>query len=712
MPQTIGLIFLLFLSSISLSQSEDPFGDSILVLIENSNHDSTKVNLYQSWSDNIYLSDPEKAQTITELTDSICRKNMNREISPQERKFFEKKWAVMQRFQGEYYRNTADYEKAEEYYNSSLTAFRKLEDKSGEAKALGNIGLVYLDKSDYTTAFDYMNQSLKINEEIQDSLNIASNLLNMGLVFYYQANYDKALGYFKDSYEVSNEMGAKAKAANTLNNIGAIYFQTDVIDSAETYFAKSLVLREELDDKRGMASSNLNLGLIAQRKENFNLAMEYFLKSRDLSEEINDKGALIGVNINIGATYAYREMYAEAIKYTMYAYNDAVEIGDLPDKREAANTLFQVYELKGDYKNAFDYHKIYIQTRDSILDLESQQSVLEQEANLSIAKQHLADSLDFVKQEEINQIAHDKDLENEANFRYVLYGGIAVLLIIGLLILRGYQQKKKDNEIIALQRDEVEKQKAIVELTHQEIRDSIDYAKRIQSAILPNARFINSLLPKSFVFYQPKDVVAGDFYWLEKVGDTTLFAAADCTGHGVPGAMVSVVCHNALNRAVRELKILDPGKILDEVRRMILEEFANSDEEVQDGMDISLCALKGNELKFAGANNPLWLLRNKELIEIKGDKQPVGKFDLAKPFETHDVQLESSDQIYLFSDGLIDQFGGDKGKKFKAKALRELLLENAHKSMAEQKIIIQSSFTKWMGDLEQVDDICLLGIRI
>ena len=706
----LGFLFLV-LASVSFGQ-EQAFIDSVKILIRNAQHDSVKVNIYDDWATEVLYSDPVKSHELALKMDSICLRNLNLEISPKEQVYFETKWAIIQNYQGEYYRNNSNYEKALECYEASISVKKKYNDKSGEAKSLGNIGLLYLDKSNYTKSFEYLNKSLKINEEIKDSLNIASNLLNMGLVFYYQANYDKALGYFKQSYGVSSRAGAKTKAANTLNNIGAIYFQTAQIDSAEYYFAESLELREELNDKRGMASSLLNLGLISQRKEDLDGAMDYFLKSRAISEELGDKGALIGVNINIGSTYAYRKMYDEALKYTLFAYEDAVELGDLPDKREAANTLYLVYEYKGDFKNAYKYHKIYIETRDSIVDVQSQQQVLEQEASYAISKQHLADSLAFVTQQEIDKVAHEKDLESEANRRYILYGGILVLFVIAGLILRSNRQKKKDNELIAAQKEEVEKQKAIVELTHKEIRDSIDYAKRIQSAILPNQRLIKSVIANAFIYYQPKDVVAGDFYWVHETDDLKMIASADCTGHGVPGAMVSVVCHNALNRAVREFALTDPGLILDKAREIILDEFADSDDDVKDGMDISLVVIKGNELKFAGANNPLWILRNRELIEYKGDKQPVGKFDLAKSFESKTIKLEQNDQLYLFTDGIIDQFGGEKGKKFKANALRELIKEIGLKSMGEQKIIIQKSINQWMGDLEQVDDMCMIGIKV
>ena len=253
-----------------------------------------------------------------------------------------------------------------------------------------------------------------------------------------------------------------------------------------------------------------------------------------------------------------------------------------------------------------------------------------------------------------------------------------------------------------------------LEQAHEEIMDSIAYAKRIQTAILPPDRIVKEYLPDSFVLYIPKDVVAGDFYWMENVNGTILFAAADCTGHGVPGAMVSVVCNNALNRSVREFGLSDPGEILTKARKIIIKEFEKSEEEVKDGMDISLCAFNPTQLtlKFAGAHNPLWLLREEEIIETKGDKQPVGKFDQLNPFTTHHIDIQKGDLFYIFSDGYVDQFGGEKGKKFKAKALRSLLLDIKDKPLLEQRDEIKKTFDEWKGNLEQVDDVCIIGVRV
>jgi len=312
--------------------------------------------------------------------------------------------------------------------------------------------------------------------------------------------------------------------------------------------------------------------------------------------------------------------------------------------------------------------------------------------------------------------------------------GLTIIGLIYLLVKGRMKALKKRSELleetvtqrtaeVVEQKREAERQKEIVEEKQQEITDSITYAKRIQDAILPADEFVNANLPNSFIMYRPKDIVAGDFYWMEVLSDDeVIFAAADCTGHGVPGAMVSVVCNNALNRTVREFGLKDPGDLLDKTRELVIEQFEESNVEseqmqgstIKDGMDIALCNLNKhtNELSFSGANNPLWLIRDNELIETKGDKQPIGKFEPNKPFTTHKVQLQKGDRLYTFSDGYADQFGGEKGKKFKSSSLKKLLLSIHQKPMMEQLADLEKNFDDWKGSFEQLDDVCVIGFEI
>lgn len=259
-------------------------------------------------------------------------------------------------------------------------------------------------------------------------------------------------------------------------------------------------------------------------------------------------------------------------------------------------------------------------------------------------------------------------------------------------------------------------QKEMVEEKNKEIVDSINYALRLQKAILPTTTKVKAALPDSFVLFKPKDIVSGDFYWMYEYDEQVLIAAVDCTGHGVPGAMVSVVGANSLDRCVKEFKLQEPNKILDKLCDMVIETFESSDHEVKDGMDITLCSvnLKTRKIKYAGAHNPLWIVKHDslEVVETKADKQPIGKFDYRKDFTNHEIQLEKGDCIYMFSDGYADQFGGPGGKKFKYKSLMTVLQNIHHKSMHEQHEILNEEFETWRGSLEQIDDVCVIGIRV
>jgi serine phosphatase RsbU (regulator of sigma subunit) len=309
--------------------------------------------------------------------------------------------------------------------------------------------------------------------------------------------------------------------------------------------------------------------------------------------------------------------------------------------------------------------------------------------------------------------------------QYYIYAQLTVFVIIFFVV----QYFRKDSEEYE---EELEEKNKIISEKNHEIIDSITYAKRLQDAIMPPEREIYDNIPESFILYKPKDIVAGDFYFADHKGDYFFIAAADCTGHGVPGAMVSMVCSNALNRAVEEYGLIKPGEILDKVTELVVDTFKKSRSEVKDGMDISLAVIniKSREIAWAGANNPLWYIpgcissvqetvssrevenSENELKEITATKQPVGKSETYKTFTTHFLKLAKGSLLYLFTDGFADQFGGPKGKKFKYKQLAELIFNHKHLNMKEQRDILEKAFSSWKGDLEQIDDVCIIGLRL
>ncbi len=297
---------------------------------------------------------------------------------------------------------------------------------------------------------------------------------------------------------------------------------------------------------------------------------------------------------------------------------------------------------------------------------------------------------------------------------YLQWWFIVLIIVIVGTWLYSYFLIRRNVSLLNRQKAIILKQKGLVEEKNREIVDSITYAKRIQDAILPNNSLLNSCFKEYFVFYKPRDIVSGDFYWVENIEDWVVFTAADCTGHGVPGAMVSLMCSNLLRKVILEEGELDPGKVLDKVTEQLLKRLQGDEEKVADGMDLTLCFWnpKTNQLKFSGAHNPLYLLRDGELQITKTNKQPIGYFEDKVDFITHEIELKKGDQIILFSDGYKDQFGGPKNKKFGGKRFNQMFTEIAHLPLEEQEEAILMKFREWKGTEEQVDDICILSIKV
>ena len=332
---------------------------------------------------------------------------------------------------------------------------------------------------------------------------------------------------------------------------------------------------------------------------------------------------------------------------------------------------------------------------DKLKIIEAQQLLFEKEQQIRMAQSEIKDAK---KQIEMQA------LENK-NKNILLALASSILLLVLALLFVLYKNNK-----------ERVKSNILLTMKNKEVMDSITYAQRLQNAILPPAVVISENLKESFILYMPKDIVSGDFYWVENIGNKTLFAVVDCTGHGVPGAFMSIVAYNALNQAVNQHKLIQPAEILNQVNIDISNTLHQSENiDVEDGMDIALCLLdkETNELEYAGAHNGLNLLQKGELKVIKADKFSIGSQKAkGKSFTNHQFLLEKGDYIYIFSDGYADQFGGDNERKFMYKKLRQLLIDNSMLSLDQQKENLIRQHHNWKGNLEQVDDICIMGVKI
>ena len=617
--------------------------------------------------------------------------------------------------------NRGDSYLAADYYIQSADIFGQAGDSAGMALGYLNVANIYKKIGEIELSNEMDQKGLEIALAIDNPCHIALGYHNLGLKL-------NSGGLYEDAME-KYDLGLKySKLCDTDKSLEALFYSgyADIYTSkgedslADAYYQKSLDLRLLYDDYTGVIAlmiefSDFKVKMIQKKIDAKEDYQEYAQETKELMDETldlarynNSKPYRMRTYVNLSTFYRIQGNYSKARTFADSAYAMIDEVEGILHHEKALESKYLIAKIQKDHKGALEYYEKLIAIREQLRNNEAIRQATQEKYKIEYLIQSAKDSAAFQAK---HQLA-EKEIELKNN-QIATSNRQMVFLIIGILLIavfsfflyKKFQQSQEQKAII-------EDQKAKVEEAHQEIKDSINYAKRIQAAILPPKEIVDKYLKDSFIIYLPKDVVAGDFYWLQGVDSKPLFAAADCTGHGVPGAMVSVVCNNALNRSVKEFGLTDPGKILDKTREIVIDEFSKSNQDVKDGMDIALCYLDGMNLQFAGANNSLWLIRDNELIAYKGDKQPVGNFEHQKHFTTHQIELKSGDTIYLFSDGIVDQFGGDKGKKFKPKSLKDLLLRIQDKSIQEQKEEVIHAFNSWKGDYDQIDDVCVIGVRI
>ncbi len=588
-------------------------------------------------------------------------------------------------------------------YQTNRTAL----DKSEKLYATNLLGLTFREMDMPDSALFYCQNAYRIADEIGDSIYMSKASNNIGTIYFDIDEYELGLEFIENAAEISRQSNDFENASNTYTNLGGIHYQLNNLEKATTFAMIGLELSKQVKDKSVEANACLILGSISFEYGNYDQGKDWILRSIDIYKSLHRLA-------DVGTTYSKLAFcYREADKYKV-AEIYYLKALDYADSTKAADAYSRVYlglatnnKKMGKSDRALDYYILHMDWKDSLSKQTNMKSLLAMQEQFS-AEQIQKENELLEKENSIKELTNRENearLENDKIVIWSSLGSLIVALVFGAFIFNRFKITKKQKGII-------EEQKDLVEEAHKEIKDSIDYAKRIQTALLPPPRHVKEYLNDSFILYKPKDVVAGDFYWIEELDGKVLFAAADCTGHGVPGAMVSVICSNALQRCLREYQLADPGQILDKTREIVIEKFDQGDEDVKDGMDIALCSLDGMKLKYAGAHNPLWIIRNGEIIVTRANKEPIGKFHIQSAYQTHDVDLQSGDTIYLFSDGYVDQFGGEKGKKFKSKAFKELLLGIQSESMEKQRDSINTAFENWKGDLEQVDDVCVIGVRV
>jgi len=639
-------------------------------------------------------------------------------------------------------RNKGDLKNTEKYVKEAMNIALEGKHYQVYRSLHNNMGLILKETGRNKEAIQYYMKGLKLKYKNDNPATTGVFLNNLGSLYYDDEQYEKAFEYFHKAADYRLKNG-DPYAADAYWNISFAYLQkgdtVNYINSLRT----AAKMYQEMKDEYGDASYFFTTAAIAQHEKEFKKANEYFIKSAAGYKRLGYLEYVAWSYFGVARAKWRLGELALAEKYADSSLVLAKQIGSKERTKAVAEFLTEIHLRNQNYKMAYYSFELYIQMRDTIQNSKNSKALIRSEYQYDYEIKAAADSVERVKEREISdaRIAQqDAEISAKRNQQILLFGGLALVFIFAIFMYNRFKVTQRQKNVIEEQKNKVEQQNVLiqhqkqeVEEKNKEITDSINYAKRIQEAILPSRYSLVENLKNGFVLYKPKDIVAGDFYWLEKVvsppstgsgnsSTTIFFAAADCTGHGVPGAMVSVVCSNAISKALLEDGITETGKILDRTRELVIEKFSKSGENVKDGMDISLVKIEviQNEivnLEWSGANNPLWLVRkNKDglvdLIETKPDKQPIGNYADAKPFTTHKIEIQKGDTIYVFTDGYEDQFGGEKGKKFKAAKMKELFLSIQDLSMDEQKEKINERFEKWRGDLEQVDDVCVIGVRI
>lgn len=586
------------------------------------------------------------------------------------------------------YENTFQYEDAIEYYEKAIQANEKLDNKSEMSFLFNDLGNLYFEQGEYDNTVEYFEKSIEINKDKGKEEEVAKSLNNLGVVYYELGEYDKALLFYQDALEKGEDQGDKEGIAVALNNIGNVNFDWEKYKQALNYYKQSLEIRQDIGSIRGEAASLHNIANVYVKLNKIDAAIENYLKSNEL--------AIMG-------------------NYT-----------DLQSKNYRA--LYKTYYKANNCKEALKYNEMYNDTRLALSDegegqiSDMRRTGTEKDIRIStlkraLEKQKLLTKFESDRRKQEVEIKNLEIRRNEAiaNKRkivsYASIGGLIGVLFFSFFLYRQYSQKKKTNIELRDKNKQILAQK-------KSITDSIKYASRIQNAVLPRQHLLEKLLPDYFILFKPRDIVSGDFYWITNKGSKTIIAVADCTGHGVPGAFMSMLGYAFLNEIVNRSSLKSAGEVLNELRDKVIQSLhqtGESFEESKDGMDMVLCIIdfSNQTLQYSGAFNPLYIVSNSELQIIKGDKMPISIHEkVEEPFTTHEVKFNKGDTLYMFSDGFPDQFGGIDYKKFMIKRFQRLLLDISGHSMEKQKELLDVQFEEWRGDVQQMDDVMVMGVKV
>jgi len=617
-----------------------------------------------------------------------------------------------------YFFRIEKYDIALESYKKELELLYILNDQKMISVVSNMIGNIYKYSSKYELAIDYYQQSIKVSEKIDNKHGISVAHIGIANVFINWGNMEKALEHYNASYNISLSANDTIIMANAKIGSGNVYQKSDSNSMAIEAYNYATELFEAIDDQEGIALALLNMADVYSNNEQYDNALNHLFKALDIVEMLNNKIRVTLILYQVGNIYLNKGEYEKALTYFKKSLLVAKEVNYRKIELSDYESIAITYELMNDYENACDYNKRYQILKDTIFNENTHQQISELETKYETEKK---------EQEIINQKAINTHQKRQLLMSTV--GALVILIFLILMVLQ-YIQKRKANIILAQQKKEIED-------IHYEISESINYAKRLQNAVLPQSELLDKYLSDHFILFKPKDKVSGDFYWWTHFDHITVIAVADCTGHGVPGAFMSMLGISYLREIVQKEHIVDTGVVLNRLREEIINVLKQHGEvdEQKDGMDMAVIFIdhQAQVIKYSGANNPLYLITKEPRVisgakvfddlscfyEFKPDKMPIAIYDKMSDFKTNELRLKTGDQLYMFSDGFVDQFGGVNelarqtgGKKFKYKKFRRLLSENSHKPMQAQKERLDTAFEDWKGSLDQIDDVVIVGLKI
>jgi serine phosphatase RsbU (regulator of sigma subunit)/Tfp pilus assembly protein PilF len=613
-----------------------------------------------------------------------------------------------------------DYDKALDIYKKALALAMEVNYREGMAIGYTNIGILYRAQGEPDKALDYYFKALRLNEVLGNKKNLASSYGNIANIHFGESDYEKSLEMSLKAAAIREEIKDKRGLIISYNTIGLIYQYTNRLDESLQWFFKGMKIAEELNSKSGMADMYGVIAMNYAEQKKFELAQVYAEKALKLRLDLGNTLATADIYDILGHIYFKQGKVSRAKEIFLKSVKLAEEMESKPDMMDSYQSISLCDSAAGDYKSAFLFFRKHARLKGEMFNEEKEEKIAEMQTKFESEKKEQQIKLLNAEKESQARITL-ADTKRRNTIIISITAGFILVLIVAVIILRSLRITRRQKAIIEQSHMQIEEQKELIEEKQKEILDSIKYASRIQKALLTSENFIKRRIEDSFILYKPKDIVAGDFYWASEVqpdsSSSRLFylVVADCTGHGVPGAFMSLLNISILNEIINERKIYSPEKILNEARTSIIKALnPEGSEESQDGMDCILVEINFEQMRmrYAAANNAFYIVRNGELIYCKADKMPVGKSpNQDKSFTLFEVQLEKNDCVYLITDGFADQFGGEKGKKYKYKTLEQKFLEIAALSMSVQREELTKSFDQWKGNLEQVDDVCVIGIK-